>query len=82
MGPLPSWLGKLAGSLVHLDLGANQLSGPIDSVKGLVKLEYLNPGGSAKDRIASRIIFFAGSTPPLMTKLGFPLSASSRSDSQ
>jgi Leucine-rich repeat (LRR) protein len=42
VGPLPSWLGKLAGSLVHLDLLANQMTGPIDGVKGLLNLNYLD----------------------------------------
>jgi hypothetical protein len=42
VGPLPSWLGKLAGSLVHLRLIQNKLTGPIDGVKCLQNLNYLD----------------------------------------
>jgi Leucine-rich repeat (LRR) protein len=42
VGPMPSWLGKLAGSLVHLDMYGNKLNGTIDAVAGLTKLTHLN----------------------------------------
>ena len=44
---MPSWLGKLAGSLVHLHMGWNKLSGPIDIVRELKNLEYLVLAGNA-----------------------------------
>jgi hypothetical protein len=44
VGPVPSWLGKLSGSLSHLGLDSNQLSGPIDVVKELTALKYLGLG--------------------------------------
>eukprot|EP00935_MAST-01C_sp_MAST-1C-sp1_P000619 g619.t1 len=47
VGPMPSWLGKLAGSLVHLDMACNKLSGPIGIVRGLKNLEYLDLGTNA-----------------------------------
>jgi serine/threonine protein kinase len=44
VGPVPSWLVKLSGSLTHLGLDSNQLSGPIDVVKELTALKYLGLG--------------------------------------
>jgi Leucine-rich repeat (LRR) protein len=43
-GPLPSWLQKLATSLVRLDLNTNLLAGTIDAVKDLRSLTTLRLG--------------------------------------
>jgi Leucine-rich repeat (LRR) protein len=44
VGSFPSWLQHLAGTLMHLDLGGNRLSGPIDALANLTKLENLTLG--------------------------------------
>jgi Leucine-rich repeat (LRR) protein len=47
VGPLPSWLGQLAGSLKALHLGNNQLTGQLNpTVHQLMALTYLHLGNN------------------------------------
>jgi Leucine-rich repeat (LRR) protein len=43
-GPLPSWLGALRGSLLHIELQYNRFTGTIDTVSQLTRLAHLDLG--------------------------------------
>jgi Leucine-rich repeat (LRR) protein len=48
VGSFPSWLQHLASTLTHLNLGGNRLSGPIDALANLTKLENLTLGSNGR----------------------------------